>query len=170
MEGKVARNRSRNAVDSGAPPELTTASDSMSGFGSKSSHASSKGRMTASPTVLVAVTFSRSIVRHTSRGSSEPDHKTTLFPLKRWSSTTHPPAACIKRSEKQEGALIFRDALDQLLDRRDLGKGGIATPHTGEEGVVLSPHHAFGQTRSAAGVEDVAIVARPRAKVPSWRR
>ena len=32
MEGKVARNRSRNAADSGAPPELTTASDSDVGF------------------------------------------------------------------------------------------------------------------------------------------
>ncbi len=102
MEGNVERNRSRNAVDRGAPPELTTANDSMSGFGSKSSHASSKGRMTASPTVLVAVTFSRSIVRHTSGGSSEPDHKTTLFPLKRWSSTTHPPAACINGARSRK--------------------------------------------------------------------
>ena len=77
--------------------------------------------MTASPTVLVAVTFSRSIVRHTSGGSSEPDHKTTLFPLKRWSSTTHPPAACIKRSEEQKRALIGCYPLNQLRDGRDLG-------------------------------------------------
>ena len=73
--------------------------------------------MTASPTVPVAVTFSRwnGVPTHTSLGSSEPDHSTTLFPLKRCSSTTQPPAACINGARSKRVLGLGSDALDELL-------------------------------------------------------
>ena len=170
MAGNVARNRSRNAVDSGAPPELTTANDSDVGFWievvpcvEQRSHDCVPHR--AGGRDLLSLDRAPYLAR-VERARPQDD----LVPAEEVQQH-HPSAGRVhQRSEEQKSALIGRDPLDQLRDRRDLGKGGIATPHAGEEGVFLSPHHAFGQTRGAAGVQDVAIVPRPRAKVPSRRR
>ena len=147
MEGKVSRNRSRNAVDRGAPPELTTASDldvwlwiEVVPRVEQGSHDSVPHR--AGCRDLLSLDRAPYLAR-VERARPQDD----LVPAEQVEQH-HPSASRVHQgSEKQEGALIGRDPLDQLLDRRDLGKGGIATPHTGEEGVLLSPHHAFGQPR-----------------------
>ena len=70
---------SRNAGDSGAPPEpMENRLDTSKG--PSAIQASTSGRTTGSPTTVIRLTCSSPTVRHTRTGSSEPGRSTTVPP------------------------------------------------------------------------------------------
>ena len=64
-----------------------------------------------------------------------------------------------RRRGQQDDARVG-DPVDQLLRGRDRSehRGGIATPHGGEEDVLVAPEHALGGPGRPTGVRKVAVV------------
>ena len=95
--GKSSRIRALQPVDIGAPPlEMENRPDTSGRSASAiASHASRSGLATASPTTVIELTPSASIVRQTRSGSSEPSIRTTVPPEKNHMNEVHWAAACI---------------------------------------------------------------------------
>ena len=63
-----------------------------------------------------------------------------------------------RRGDEVGERTSHRHLLDQLVGRRHRLAGVVAPAEEGEEGVLVAPHHPFGHSGGAAGVDDVAVV------------
>src|SRR5215471_11427186 len=133
-----------------APAELITNRAEASTW-SPPARASARGRAMASPTRLIVLTRSRSTRRQTSTGSKW-GISTTVPPMKKlmklpsWAAPVHEGWD----GERDEHPCSGRSCGDFLGTLRRFA-AGIATGHSREEQVLVTPHDAARRTGRAAG-------------------